>query len=194
MTKNTVFKLKKSSRGTVTGRSMSATASATAWRFRVAVGVLKAIRKRRTTLQARARQELERFMLEGQQQALAAIVMAASAAKDKAGRRTVQRAAGKWRGSTIADYLHGHDATYLQNFRCSKLRFNDLVGCLRHSILDKSSERTGHQLRAGAVRFKKAHEMRDTPDLRFKVAACMYALGQGWPACCVHRTNAGCLR
>ena len=98
---------------------MSARETATARRLRLAAGVYMAIRKQRTTMQARARQhELEQHMLDGQQQALdAAIVMSASAAKDKAPRRTVKRAAGSWRGSTIAGYLQGDNTTYLQNFR-----------------------------------------------------------------------------
>ena len=64
---------------------MSARETATARRMRLAAGVYMAIRKQRTTMQARARQQLEQHMLDGQQQALdAAIVMSASAAKDKA--------------------------------------------------------------------------------------------------------------
>ena len=97
---------------------MSARETATARRMRLAAGVYMAIRKQRTTMQARARQQLEQHMLNGQQHALdAAIVMSASAAKDKAPRRTVKRAAGSWRGSTIAGYLQGDNTTYLQNFR-----------------------------------------------------------------------------
>lgn len=58
----------------------------------------------------------------------------------------------------------------------------DLVEKLRHSALDKASERTDPVLRAGARRFQKAHERLDMPDLSFKVAVCMYALhGQGGP-------------
>ena len=52
---------------------------------------------------------------------------------------------------------------------------------LQHSVLDKASERTDPVLRAGARRFQKAHERLDMPDLSFKVAVCMYALGQGGP-------------
>ena len=91
---------------------MSARETATARRMRLAAGVYMAIRKQRTTMQARARQHLEQHMLDGQQQALdAAIVVSAPAAKDKAPRRTVKRAAGSWRGSTIAGYLQGDNAT-----------------------------------------------------------------------------------
>jgi hypothetical protein len=78
--------------------------------------------------------------------------------------------------------LHlGDDATYLANFRCSKHRFNDLVHRLQGSCLDKAEERTEHRLRGKAARFKKANVVRDTPGMRFKIAACLYALGQGGP-------------
>ena len=93
----------------------------------------------------------------------------------------MERASGKWRGSTLSGYLRGDDITYKENFRCSKHRFNDLVLRLRHSALDKASERSGYELRAGARRFKKANQVKDAPTLRYKVATCMYALGQGGP-------------
>ena len=122
-------------------------------------------------------------MLVGQQQALAAVVMMVSA-EGKADRRTVERATGRWRGSTLAGYLRGDNVTCMQNFRCSKVRFEDLVSRLRHSGLDVATERHRHQLRAGAARLKKANEVFDPPTLRFKVAACMYA---AWP----RRVNKG---
>ena len=75
--------------------------------------------------------------------------------------------------------MRGDNTTYLQNFRCSNVRFNDLVNRLHHSGLDVANERRDHQLRAGAVRLKKANEIIDPPSLRYKVACCMYALGQG---------------
>ena len=49
------------------------------------------------------------------------------------------------------------------------------------SCLDRAEERTERRLRGGARNFQKANAVRDTPGLRFKVAACMYALGQGGP-------------
>ena len=124
--------------------------------FHVAVGALKAIKKARETRQQVVRQQLQKFLLDGQQQALAAVVMASQTTQEKAGRRTVERTAGKWRGSTISGYLRGADRTYLENFRCSKHRFKDLVSQLRHSGLDRASERANRVLRAGAARFQKA--------------------------------------
>jgi hypothetical protein len=155
--------------------------SSTAAVFRAAVGALKAIKKARETRQQVVRQQLQKFLLDGQQQALAAVIMSAQATEEKVGRRTVERAAGKWRGSTISGYMRGDNRTYMENFRCSKHRFNDLVSQLRHSGLDKASERANRVLRRGAARWQKANELRDAPDLHFKVAVCMYALGHGGP-------------
>ena len=139
-----------------------------------------AIRKQRASAHSRALLQLERSLLSGQQDAIAAVL---AMTQDLGGaRRTIQRAAGKWRGSTLAGYLQlGDEKTYLANFRCSKHRFNDLVHRLQGSCLDKAEERTEHRLRGKAARFKKANVVRDTPGLRFKIAACLYALGQGGP-------------
>ena len=44
-------------------------------------------------------------------------------------RRLIQRASGKWRGSTLFGYLQsGDEQTYAENFRCSKMTFSRLVG------------------------------------------------------------------
>ena len=104
------------------------------------MGALHAIRKARATVQQRACRQLERFLIEGQQQALA--VVAAALPSDGGPRRTISRALGRWRGSTIKGYLHGDERTCKENFRCSKQRLHDLVEKLRHSVLDKASERT----------------------------------------------------
>ena len=142
-----------------------------------------AIKKRRASSSARAVRQLELTLLRDQEAALAAVVMAASSddGDGKEKRRSVERAAGKWRGSTLAGYLRGDDCTFLENVRCTKLRFDDLVQRLRHSYLDVAEERSDHLPRAGAARVKKAHQARDWPDLGFKVGACLYALGHGGP-------------
>jgi len=148
--------------------------------LRAALAVYTPIRKQRASAHSRALLQLERSLLSDQQDAIAAVL---AMTQDLGGaRRTIQRAAGKWRGSTLAGYLHlGDDKTYLANFRCSKHRFNDLVKRLKGSCLDKAEERTEHRLRGRAARFQKANVVRDTPGLRFKIAACLYALGQGGP-------------
>ena len=154
-------------------------------RVRAALGVYTAIKKRRASSSARAVRQLELTLLRGQEAALAAVVMAASSddGDGKEKRRSVERAAGKWRGSTLVGYLRGDgdDCTFFENVRCSRLRFDDLVQRLRHSNLDVAEERSDHQPRAGAARVKKAHQARDWPDLGFKVGACLYALGHGGP-------------
>ena len=128
-------------------------------RVRAALGVYTAIKKRRASSSARAVRQLELTLLRGQEASLAAVVMAASSddGDGKEKRRSVERAAGKWRGSTLAGYLRGDDCTFLENVRCTKLRFDDLVQRLRHSYLDVAEERSDHLPRAGAARVKKAH-------------------------------------
>ena len=54
------------------------------------------------------------------------------------------RALGRWRGSTVAGYLRGDDRTYLENFRCSQHRFDDMVMRLAGSGLDKAERREDH--------------------------------------------------
>ena len=155
---------------------------AAAWgRVRAALGVYAAIKKQRTTRQARAMRQLQDALLSGQEDAVAAIV--AWCQDDQAGgpRRTVHRALGRWRGSTVAGYLRGDDRTYLENFRCSQHRLDDMVMRLAGSGLDKAERREDHPVRRGARLLQKANLIKDNPDLRYKVAACMYALGQGGP-------------
>ena len=151
---------------------------ATRWeRVRAALGVYKHIKRQRASLRARAMHQLAQQLLDGQQQAAVAVVMAASAA-EAAPRRSVERALGKWRGSTIGGYLRGDDTTYLANFRCTKLRFDDLLAKLRGSCFASGVEHATYRPHAGARLTTKARSRLDPPDLRFKLAMCMYALGQ----------------
>ena len=138
----------------------------------MAVGALKAIKKARETRQRAVRQQLQQFLVDGQQQALAAVVMAAQATEEEAGRRTVERAAGKWRGSTIGGYLRGDNRTYLENFRCSRHHFKDLSSRSCATVAW-----TNHVLRVGAARFQKAHGMRDAPVQSCSMHVCSRACG-----------------
>ena len=138
----------------------------------MAVGALKAIKKARETRQRAVRQQLQQFLVDGQQQALAAVVMAAQATEEEAGRRTVERAAGKWRGSTIGGYLRGDNRTYLENFRCSRHHFKDLSSRSCATVAW-----TNHVLRVGAARFQQAHEMRDAPVQSCSMHVCSRACG-----------------
>ena len=151
---------------------------ATRWeRVRAALGVYKTIKRQRASLRARAMHQLAQQLLDGQQQAAVAVVMAAGAT-EAAPRRDVERALGKWRGSTMSGYLRGDDTTYLANFRCSKLRFDDLLAKLRGSCFTSGVEHATYRPHAGARLTAKARGRLDPPDLRFKLAMCMYALGQ----------------
>ena len=152
-----------------------------AWRrVHAAPAVYTTLRKQRTTRQARAMCQLQEALLTGQDDAIAVVV--ALSQDQGAARRIVERALGKWRGSTVSGYLRGDDRTYLENFRCgSQHRFNDLVERLAGSALDRAETRTGQQLRRGASKMQKANAVKDPPTLRYKVAVCMYALGQGGP-------------
>ena len=79
-------------------------------RLQAAMAVYRAIRKQRASAHSRALLQLERSLLSGQQDAIAAVL--ALMHEQGGARRTIQRAAGKWRGSTLAGYLHlGDDAT-----------------------------------------------------------------------------------
>ena len=69
------------------------------------------------------------------------------------------------------------DTTFLTNFRCSKLRFDDLVGKLRGSSFDSEVDRATYRPHAGARLTSKARSRLDPPDLRFRLGMCMYALG-----------------
>jgi hypothetical protein len=70
-----------------------------------------------------------------------AAVAACVAASDAAAmpRRTVPRALGGWRGSTLAGYvLRGDDVTYKEKLRMDSGTFSKLVGLFRGSRLDTS--------------------------------------------------------
>ena len=96
-------------------------------RLRAGLGAYSLIKKQRTTRQARVLQQLEQTLLEGQQQALAVMVATAAAGKEQVDRRHVERATGKWRGSTLSGYLRGDDITYKENFRMTRETFGRLL-------------------------------------------------------------------
>ena len=103
-------------------------------------------------------------------------------------RRVVVRALGKWRGSTLSGYLnHGDELTYKCNFRCTSETLNSLCELLSPSALNPnraSSIPLGREFQQhlkACARTVKAREAKDIPHLKFKVAACLYALGQGGP-------------
>ena len=75
-----------------------------------------------------------RAMVQHQNGLLVAALVAESSSKGE--RRTVSRALGSWRGSTLSGYLRdGDDQTYLENFRCTKARFE----CLVHQLFSSET-------------------------------------------------------
>ena len=150
-------------------------------------GVVKALMLRRVIIRARqaARAaQFEAFALMVQQQNLDTLVSAGSAQEGGEERRVVHRALGKWRGSTLAGYLRdGDDQTYLENFRCTRVRFEALVEQLARSRLDTAPA----ALRGRSTDWRKirqlvnARAVLDPPTRSYKVAVALYATGQGGP-------------
>ena len=101
---------------------------------------VKALMLRRTIVRAKQTARaarFESFAIMIQQQNLCALVAAQSSLQEGEERRVVHRALGKWRGSTLAGYLRdGDDQTYLENFRCTRVRLEALVEQLARSRLD----------------------------------------------------------
>ena len=112
---------------------------------RAALAVYATIKKQRTTRQARVMFQLQAARQSGQDDAVAAVLALSSSGGEAGARRKVHRALGKWRGSIVAGYLRGDDLTYLENFRCSKHRFDDMVKRLAGSALDRAEARTGQR-------------------------------------------------
>ena len=115
--------------------------------------------------------------------------------QEKGPRRVVPRCLGKWRGSTIFGYLRGGPAgrdevTYRENFRMSIGAFDKLVELMEGTpfraqlpsepitvLREKARSRRGKR----PANLKLASAALDYPTTRFKVAACLYTMGQGGP-------------
>ena len=106
------------------------------------------------------------------------------AAQESGPRRHVERCIGKWRGSTIGIYLHRGDAqTFYENFRMPKATFDVLDSLLAGSDFALGTAPAGQSATCkGKQRkwtFQAAHAKLDPPSTRFKLAVCLYAMGQG---------------
>jgi len=101
--------------------------------------------------------------------------LAASAAEEHSRpQRVVHRAAGKWRGSTLFGYLHrGDDQTFYEHFRMKRSTFNLLV-----ELIDGNGA-LGSRSGLDGCRMWRAQQFLDNATLDFRVAACLYHLGQG---------------
>ena len=86
-----------------------------------AVAAYRFITKRRQSARAKLMRKVQICL----QNTHAVVVLLLQQASEE--RRVVERALGKWRGSTLSGYLHGahsDDQTYIENFRCTKTTFN----------------------------------------------------------------------
>ena len=149
------------------------------------VQAAKALFVARTIMRARQTRRAAMFdrlraMVQHQNGLLVAALVAVSSSKGE--RRTVSRALGSWRGSTLSGYLRdGDDQTYLENFRCTKARFECLVHQLRDSPLDVGAPKVLTSDWRKVRRTQRAREIGDPPTRRFKVACALYATGHGGP-------------
>ena len=148
------------------------------------------VRRRREKASSVAMRRLQSTSIANQDSAVVQAMAMDAAAFQCGERRVVPRALGKWRGSTIAGYLTHDDATYTANFRATHLQLDGLIVLLQGSVLDCADAQREHQARlrstvhhkSRAVRMTlRARQAKDPPTLRFKVALCMYAMGQGGP-------------
>jgi hypothetical protein len=151
-------------------------------RVRLGFGVFSAIKKRRRETDACVVQQFQAAMQQEQAiaAAIAATLAAAGAEEEPVERRAVLRATGKWRGSTLAGYLRTDDKAINDNCRLScGRRLSELVALLKGSAIDAADDSNTREWSRGRRVTRKARECVDPPSARYKVAACMYTLGQG---------------
>ena len=120
---------------------MSGSAGNSRWeRVRAALGVYKVvIKKRRTATGARVMQQLQQRLLDQQRDVVVGVMQAVAADADNDVRRQVERARGKWRGSTIAGLIvmRGDEQTIKESFGFpTEETFDGLVGMLSGTNLD----------------------------------------------------------
>lgn len=111
-------------------------------------------------------------------------------------RRHVRRAEGKWRGSTVGGYwADGDDITFRKNFRLSRASFDLLHYMLLDSAIaaDLEDERSiqvreeyeGEGACSSHMHMRNAtcycRSCVDPPTTSYKIATCLYAMGQGGP-------------
>ena len=122
-----------------------------------------------------------RAMVQHQNGLLVAALVAESSSKGE--RRTVSRALGSWRGSTLSGYLRdGDDQTYLDDFRCTKPRFESLVHQLRDSPLDVGAPKVLTSDWRKVRRTQKALQSTDPPSSHAAVqgGVCLVCHGPRW--------------
>ena len=113
-------------------------------------------------------------------------------------RRKVLRTEGGWRCSTVAAYLlHGDEITFYENFRMCREGFDHLIQLLREKtrLVAPGLGRTAASSAAHLKQQLHMHKLRlrkGLPTLEFKIAVCLYVLGQGGPMKPLS-TSCGCL-
>ena len=147
-------------------------------RVRAAMGVYSlAIKKRRAATGARVMQKLHKRLQDQHRNVVAGIMQAVAADDANDVRRLVERARGKWRGSTIAGYMRGDQQTIKESFGFpTEEAFSGLVGMLSGTSLDAAKNRPTSPSGRSGWRTQRARQHTDPPTLRFKVAMCMYTL------------------
>ena len=99
-------------------------------------------------------------------------------------RRVVERVQGKWRCSTLSGYLRCDDKTYRENFRMTRRTLDKLLALMQTTSFATHDEahfaqpvRTNARRTPESAAFARAHT--DPPSTRYKLAVCLYAMGQG---------------
>ena len=111
---------------------------------RALLGAYKLIKRQRASIEARVTHQLQQNLNDRRDRlGVVAAVFAAAAVGDDGGiRRVIQRATGKWRGSTLFGYTRGDDATFCSSFHCSSLQFDGLVQLFSGSLFDRAENQT----------------------------------------------------
>lgn len=149
----------------------------------VAIMLRNEAARRRRVLQS-AIEDVKRRMARRSDAAKARFLMMVAEGDCYRTRRVVERAMGKWRGSTISGYLRCDEQTYESNFRMNRDTFDKLLGLLQSTEFVKKDEakharprRSKQRRSADSAAFARAHT--DPPSTRFKLAVCLYAMAQG---------------
>ena len=147
-----------------------------------AFALYKTICRRREATRARLLQQMQRVNSDGQSAASVVAAMA-SQRRGEQERRTVERATGRWRGSTLGGYTRGDNQTHVSNFRCSKVRLDDLADKLKGSSLDRAENRTTYVSKRGTRVTRKARDATDPPSFGLDGGGCHDLSGApgAWP-------------
>ena len=155
-----------------------------------AVAAYLGVRRQRQKASSLAMRRSHQSWFANQDNAVVQAMVLAAASCNNGDRRVVPRALGGWRGSTLAGYLTYDDIAYVANFRATRVQLNGITELLKGSALDSAAAQRSLEARLRGLpaqtsiavrRTFRARQSQDPPTLRFKVALCMYALGQGGP-------------